>query len=130
MPKLEEKKQIEQDAREKAGDLICDNCVYLGKIKDGRDAYFCHDGSLSSVLVFEKNYNNYTSGLRISDLILRADDDYCLIQAGRMAYEQGLFTLNINKLDKDGQDGDNLWRYSEAVESGNFHNIQFLNKEK
>ena len=129
MPKLEEKKQIEQDAREKAGDLICDNCVYLGKIKDGRDAYFCHDGALSTVMVVDKSYNNYTSGLRISDLILGADDDYCCIQAGRMAYEQGLFTLNINELD-NGQDEDNLWRYSEAVESGNYLNIKFLNEEK
>ena len=127
MPKLEEKKQIEQDARKKAGGLICDNCVYLGKIKDGRDAYFCHNGALSTVMVMDKNYNNYTSGLHIRDLILRADDDDCCTQAGRMAYEQQLFTISINELDKDGQDEG---RYSDAVEDGNFINIKFLNKEK
>ena len=128
--KFEERKKIEQDARENAGDMICDGCVYLGKIKDGRDAYFCHDGELSTVMVMDENYSNYTSGLRIEDLILKPDDDYCCIQAGRMAYEQGLFTLNINKLDKDRQDENNLWRYSEAVSFGNYHNIKLLNKEK
>ena len=94
-----EKKQEEQDVRKKANNLICHSCEYLGKVKDGRDAFFCHNGVLSTVLVIDKDYSNYISGLHIRDLILNTNDDYCCTQAGRMAYEQGLFTLKITGRD-------------------------------
>ena len=109
----EEKKQAErmaisvfrEDARKRAGDLICDNCVYLGKIKDGRDAYYCQGKSEATVLVLDEDYSNYCSGLHISDLILNPNDDYCCTQAGRMAYGQGLFTLKIEGLNEHERKG-------------------------
>jgi len=92
-----EKKQEEQDVRKKANNLICHNCVYLGKIKDGRDAFFCPGKSEPTVLVMDEDCSNYCSGLHIRDLILNPNDDYCCTQAGRMAYAQGLFTLKITE---------------------------------
>ncbi len=90
---LQEKGKI---ARKNAKELICDKCIYIGQIKDGRDSFYCSE-FIPTVIVIDTDYNNYTSGLHLSKVFDEEISDYCVDEATRMAYRRGIFDIIINK---------------------------------